>query len=159
MDRSTISRLANRFRGGCVSIVNEPRPGRPRKSRDERSLKLMADALEEVRRATREELSRATGVPAASVFHVLTNDLKKRKISARWVPRCLTAEHKLLRLNIATLLKTRFEFEYQVFLLSIVVIDETSIRDFEPELKSESKKWRTTGSPRKIGAQANDLCL
>ena len=44
-----------------MSIDNDPRSGRPRTSTDERSLKLMADALEEDRRATYEELSRATG--------------------------------------------------------------------------------------------------
>ena len=60
MDRSTVSRWANRFRGGCVSIGNDSRPGRPRTSRDERSVKLVADALEEDRLATCEELSRAT---------------------------------------------------------------------------------------------------
>ena len=48
------------FRGGCVSIDNDPIPGRPRKSADERSVKLVADALEEDRRATCEELSTAT---------------------------------------------------------------------------------------------------
>ena len=37
-----------------------------------------------------------------SIFCILTNDLKKRKISAQWVPHCLTAEQ---RLDIATLLK------------------------------------------------------
>ena len=61
MDRSTVSRWANRFRGGCVSIDNDPRPGKPRTSTDERSMKLVADALEENRRATCEELYRATG--------------------------------------------------------------------------------------------------
>ena len=61
MDRSTFSRWANRVRGGCVSIHNDLRPGRPRTSTDERSVKLVADALEEDRHATCEELSRATG--------------------------------------------------------------------------------------------------
>ena len=46
VDRSMVSRWANRFRGGCVSIYNDPRPGRPRTSTDERSVKLVADALE-----------------------------------------------------------------------------------------------------------------
>ena len=40
---------------------NDPRPGRLRTSTEERSVKLVADALEEDRRATCEELSRATG--------------------------------------------------------------------------------------------------
>ena len=40
VDRSTVSGWANRFRGGCVSIDNGSRSGRPRTSRDERSVKL-----------------------------------------------------------------------------------------------------------------------
>ena len=58
---STVSRWDNRFRRGCVSIDNDLRPGRPRTIISERSVKLVADTLEEDRRATREELSRATG--------------------------------------------------------------------------------------------------
>ena len=62
MDRSTFSRCANRFRGGSMSTDNDPRPGRPRTTTDERSVKLVADDLEEDRLTTFEELSRATGV-------------------------------------------------------------------------------------------------
>ena len=61
VDLSKVSHWGNRFREGCVSIVNDPRLGRSRISTDERSVKLVADALEEDRRAKREELSRATG--------------------------------------------------------------------------------------------------
>ena len=61
MDRVTVSCWANSYRGRCVSIDNDPRSGRPRTPTDERSVKPVADALEEDRRATCEELSRATG--------------------------------------------------------------------------------------------------
>ena len=61
VDCSTVSRWANRFSGDCASINNDPRPGRLRTSTDERSVKLVADALEEDHRPTCEELSRATG--------------------------------------------------------------------------------------------------
>ena len=61
VDRSTVSRWTNRFHGGCVNMDNDPRPGRLRTSTDERSVKLLADALEEDRRAKCEKLSRATG--------------------------------------------------------------------------------------------------
>ena len=44
-----------------MSIDNDPRSERPRTSTDERSVKLVADALEEDRRASYEEFSRATG--------------------------------------------------------------------------------------------------
>ena len=52
---STVSSWDKRFRGGCVGIDNDPRPGRTRTSTDERSVKLVADALEEERRATCDE--------------------------------------------------------------------------------------------------------
>ena len=60
VDHSTVSHWANHFRGGCVSIDNDPRPARPRTTTDERSVKLVAYALEEDSCATCEELSRAT---------------------------------------------------------------------------------------------------
>ena len=47
-----VSRWANCFHGGCVSIDNDPRPGRPRTSEDDRSVKLVTDALEKDRCAT-----------------------------------------------------------------------------------------------------------
>ena len=48
-----------------MSIVNDPRPGRPRTLIDERSVRIVADALEEDSRATSEELSRATGAKSS----------------------------------------------------------------------------------------------
>ncbi|PSN49568.1 hypothetical protein C0J52_09727 [Blattella germanica] len=67
---------------------------RPRTSTDERSVKLVADVLEKNRRVTCEELSEATGISPTSVHCILAHDLKKRKISVRWVPHCLMAEPK-----------------------------------------------------------------
>ena len=84
-----------------MSIDNDPRPGRPRTLTDERSMRHVTDALKKDRRATCEELSRATGVPGTSVFRILINDLKKRISSARWVPHCSVSEQKQKRLDIA----------------------------------------------------------
>ena len=61
MDSSTVSRWANRFRYGCVNIDNDPRPGRSITSTEEGNVKLVADAVEEDRRAACEEFFRATG--------------------------------------------------------------------------------------------------
>jgi transposase len=55
--RSTVSHLAVRFHEGRVSINDDPRPGRPKTSTDERRVKLVADFLEADRRVTCEEIS------------------------------------------------------------------------------------------------------
>ena len=82
VDHRTVSCWATRFREGCVSINDDPRPGRPKTSTDERSVKLVADFLEEERRATCKEISQTTRISPTSVFRILTNDLQKRKICA-----------------------------------------------------------------------------
>jgi len=43
--RSTVSRWTTRFREELVTINDVPRTGRPKKSTDERSVKLVADFL------------------------------------------------------------------------------------------------------------------
>ena len=89
VDRSTISRWATRFREGRITLNDDPRPGRPKTSTDERSVKLVADFLAEDRRATCAEISQANRILPTSVFRISTNDLQK-KICARCVPHCLT---------------------------------------------------------------------
>jgi hypothetical protein len=79
----------------------------------------------------------------------LTKDLEKKKC-ARRVSRCLTAEQKQKRLEIATLMKQRFNVEGKVFLYRIVAVDETWVKDFEPELKSQSNEWRSQNSARPL---------
>ena len=63
-------------------------------------------------------------------------------------------------------LKEIFDVEDQALVRRIVAIDETWIRELEPELKSQSNEWRATGSlgqkilTSSIKGQANyDLCL
>jgi len=60
----------------------------------------------------------------------------------------LTAEQKQKCLKVATLLKQRFNVEGQAFLYRIVAVDKTWVRDFEPELKLQSNKWRSPTSLR-----------
>jgi len=74
-----VSRWANRFSEGHVTINDDQRPGRPKTSTDEQSVKLVADFLAQDRRATREEISQATRISPTSVFCILTNDWRKEK--------------------------------------------------------------------------------
>ena len=67
MERSTVSRWTKRFLGNFVSIENDPGPGNPRTSADQRNMKLVADALEEDRRGKCEEIFSATGSSSVSI--------------------------------------------------------------------------------------------
>ena len=127
VDHSTVSRWATRFSEGRVTINDESRPGRPKTSTDERSVKLVVDFLAEDRRATCEELSQGTGISPTTVFHVLTNYLQKRKICARWVPHFLTGEQKQKCLQIATLLKQRFNVEVKHSCIELLLLTKRGL--------------------------------
>ena len=71
-----------------------------------------------------------------------------RKVAARWVPHYLTSEQAEHRLEIATDLLSRFSEEGNKFLSRIVTIDETWVRSYEPELKSQASEWHAPNSRR-----------
>jgi len=84
VDSSTVSRWATRFPEGRVTINDDPRPGRPKTSTDERSMQLVVDFLAQDRRAMCKEVSQATGISPTPVFRILTKNLQRRKICANW---------------------------------------------------------------------------
>jgi len=97
---------------------------------------------------TCEEIAHSAGISRASAYRILTERLHKRRIAARCVPHDLSEEQKCRRLETAQQLLHRFREEEKEFLQKVVAIDETWIRDFEPELNSQSSVWRGKGSPR-----------
>jgi histone-lysine N-methyltransferase SETMAR len=54
------------------------------------------------RRITVLELSQEVGISAGSVEEILHNELKVSRVSARWVPRLLSPEHREIRLVAVT---------------------------------------------------------
>jgi len=148
VDRSTVSRWASRFREGRKSVQDNPRSGRPVTATDHTSVVIVSTLLEEDRRKTCEEIAHEANMSTASVFRIVTETLQKRKVAAKWVPHHLSEEQKAARKRVAEELLRRYEAEGEQFLNRIVAIDETWIRDFEPELKSQSCQWKHSTSPR-----------
>ena len=69
------------------------------------------------------------------------------RVSARWVPRELSAFDWKRRLQICKGLKQRFDKERQLCLNLIVTCDETWVHHFTPESKRASKQWKHVDSP------------
>ena len=83
-----------------------------------------------------------------SAHHIVHDVLQFHKVSARWVPRQLTAELKERCVDACQELLKRFETEGDSFLGRIVTGDETWVHYHKPETKKASKEWRHTFSPK-----------
>jgi hypothetical protein len=99
------------------------------------------------RRITVLELSQEVGISVGSVEEILHKELKVSKVSARWVPRLLTREHRQRRLVVVTQLFQRYEREGAELLDSIVTCDENWVHYLTPESKRANKQCKHTHSP------------
>jgi len=165
VDRSTVSRWATSFREGRVTINDDQRPGWRKTNRWRECETCGGLSCTRSSSDVRGNITSCRDFTNISIAY-FNKRLEKIKICARWVPHFLTAEQKQKRLEIATLLKQRYNVEGQAFLYRNIAIDERWVSDFEPELKSQSNEWKSLTSPRPktstsaVKGQANDdLCL
>jgi len=71
-----------------------------------------------------------------------------RKLSAKWVPKCLNADQKRQRYQSSEQLFEFFRRDPNDFLLGLVTMDETWLYHYDPETKQQSMEWWHSGSPR-----------
>ena len=147
--RRTVARWAAAFQRGRVTSADRRRTGRPRTVRTDVARAVIAQCLEYDRRWSLQELQAHTGIDQATVHKILREDLHMRKIAAKWVPHAFTEQQKWCRYEICRILLERYKNEGENLLNNIITIDETWVRAYEPEFKSQSAEWRHEGSPRR----------
>ena len=69
-----------------------------------------------------------------------------RKLSAKWVPKCLNADQKRQRCQSSEQLLEFFRRYPNDFLSRLVTTDETWLCHYDPETKQQSMEWRHSGS-------------
>lgn len=151
VDRSTVGRWARRVKaseGGAAELRDLPRSGRPPTAVTPDMLQRADVLIRRDRRITTRQLALELSVSKGSV-DVIINQLGYSKVCARWVPRCLTVDHKSQRKDISFDLLRRFHVDGEAFLSRIVTGDETWVHHFEPETKRQSMEWRHAYSPQK----------
>lgn len=144
---STIKKWAAEFRHGRTSVEDDPRSGRPTEVVSRENIDEVQELVMTDRRLTVRQISETLGLSKTSVDRILKEHLEMSKVSARWVPRLLTAEQKLIRRNISRDNLALFEADPDDFMQRILTVDETWAHHYTPESKIQSKQWKHTSSP------------
>lgn len=147
MNRQNVAKWVREFREGRSSVHDEERSGRPSVVTDG-FVQEVDQLIREDRRLTLDELlEKCPGVSRTVLHDVISERLGYRKLSARWVPKMLTDEHKQKRTEAGRLFLERFDEQGEEFLDSIVTGDEIWISYTTPETKRQLMQWRHTHSP------------
>lgn len=145
---STVKEWAKQFRLGRESIEDELRPGRPSEAITDENIKFLEKIVLEDRRVKTKELSAMTGLSKTTVLRILHEHLGMNKVSARWVPKLLSAVQKQERVKCCKQFLSLCEGRQKEVLDSIVTGDETMVLYHDPLSKRESMEWRRPSSPR-----------
>ena len=90
----TIRRWVVAIREGKEDLDDEARTGRPVNATSPDVEEKVAAAVRQDRRLTTRQMSQMVGVSHNSVHKILTENLGKRKVCAKWVPHLLTDERQ-----------------------------------------------------------------
>ncbi|KAI6649014.1 Transposase [Oopsacas minuta] len=141
---STVVDWTRRFREGRVSIGDGARIG-PVSSASDKNILEVSALLEEDHHITLVEIADAVGISTGTAQAIVHDNMKFRKICARWVPHLPTQVQKAKRIQCATKLLSEFDRADSRRLFEIVTGDETWVRYSEPLSKEANKVWVVKG--------------
>ena len=88
------------------------------------------------------------GTSRERVESIIHEDLDMRKLSAKWVPKCLNADQKRQRCQSSEQRLEFFRHGPSDFLSRLVTMDETRLYHYDPETEQQSTEWRHSGTHR-----------
>ena len=94
LSRSRVFEWCTRVRSGRQSVRDDVHSGAPRTTITDHNISQVETCILVDRRVTVREIANELSLSVGSVETIIYNHLKFSKVSARWVPKQLTDEHK-----------------------------------------------------------------
>ncbi len=154
MSRSRVFEWFARFKAGRESTEDDERSGRPCSSRNQETVERVQALVRSDRRMTVKMIAESLNLSVGSVFTIMTEDLKMRKLCARFVPHSLTVDQKEHRISSSQDFIAMADGDSN-FLRSIVTGDESWCLEYDPETKRQSSEWTSPKKPRPMKVRAS----
>ncbi|XP_037942754.1 uncharacterized protein LOC119676163, partial [Teleopsis dalmanni] len=133
---SMVKKWFTEFRCGRTSTSDAERLGCPKEAITSEIVDKIHEMILDDRRMKVRELAHAVGISTEWEYHILHEYLDMKKLSARWIPRLLTLDHKRIRLTSSKECLAMFSRNPNEFFCRFVTVDETWIHHNTPDLSS-----------------------
>ena len=91
---ATVKNWVAQFKHGDFSTCDAPRPGRPKTVTTLEIIDQIHELILEDRRISAKSIAEQLGISCEWVGSIIHEDLDLRKLSAKWVPKCLNKDQK-----------------------------------------------------------------
>ena len=144
---STVKNWVTQFKRGDFPTCDVPRPGRPKTVKNPEIIDQIHKLILENRRISAKSIAEQVEISREQVGSIIHEDLDMRKLSAKWVPKCLNADQKRQRCQSSEQHLEYFRRDPNDFLSRWVTKDETWLYLYDPKTKQQSMEWRHSGLP------------
>ena len=135
------------FKRGDFSTCDVPHPGQPRTATTPEIIYQIHEPLLEDSRILAKSIAEQLGIPREQVGSIIHEDLDMRRLSAKWVLKCLNVDQKRQQCQPSEQMLEFFRRNPNDFLSWLVSMDETWLYHYDTETKQQSMEWRHSGSP------------
>ena len=136
-----------RFKEGRESVRDDERCGRSKKVRIPELTGQIKNFMDKDHRVSIETISAQFDVSVGTVDTIIREELKMRKIYAKFVPRVLSEDQKERRCHYSREMVELVNSDPAV-LDALMTCDENWIYCYDPETKRQSSQWKHAGSLR-----------
>jgi len=144
---ATVKNWLTKFKRGDFSACDAPHPGRHKTVTTREIIDQIHELILEDRRISAKSIAEQLGNSHERVGSIIHEDLDMRKLSAKWVSKCLNADQKRQRCQSSEQIFEFFRRDPNDFLSRLVTMDEAWLYHYDPETKQQSMEWRHSGSP------------
>ena len=122
---ATVKKWVARFKRGDFSTCDAPRPGLPKIVTTQEIIDQSHELILEECRISAKPIAEQLGISHERVGSTIHEYLDMRKLSAKWVPKCLNADQKRQRCQTSEQLLKFFRRHQNNFVSQLVPMDET----------------------------------
>jgi len=147
LSRAQIFMWYAQFKSGVETSEDEARPGHPFSVCNEGLIAKVRKRIQEEHCVTMRMMADEYGVNRETIRQILVEDLRRRKVTSRFVLHALSDDkrHECIQYAKDIINTAR---RNKNFLNSIVVEDETWCFRYDPTSKRQSAEWKSPASPK-----------